>query len=218
MRVTPTDQPELWEAAFLAAFQAVEGTHKGMEPREAYRQKKADIDAILSSIHCVGAYELDGNSRPWILSSRIKDPMCAPIVSTDITKKITRDINGFKHRSMGAGEYVLEKSEDQKYLESPPVEVPVAGDETPAFKVPHDYTWGTKEQRRIAARRGQKVAVMAAEKFPIFQGGKNPEKVELAGQMGWCVSLREQGLPPHTRLEVHLARKGIRIENQVKAA
>jgi hypothetical protein len=209
MKVTPTEHLELWTTAFLAAVAAVEGTHKDMEPREAYRQKKADIDAILSSINCVGAYDLDGNGRPWIFSAKIPDPMTAPVIQTDVTKKVKRDINGFKHRNNGAGEHVIEKSEDQKYWENPPAEVPVATDEVPAFKRPRDYTFGSPEQLRKASARGQKLAVMAASM------GKNPE---LAGQMGWCVSLREQGLPPHERMEAHLARKGVYVSTAVKAA
>lgn len=206
MRVNPIDNPELWETSFKAAMVAVEGSHKGMEPREAYKQKMADVDAILKSIHCVGAWELDGNGRPWVRSSKIKDPMGAPVVSTDVTKRVQKDINGFKHRNNGEGEHIIEKSEDQKFAENPPAEVPVAGDETPAFKRPRDYTFGTPEQIRIASARGQKLAVMAVSM------NKNPE---LAGQLGWCVSLREQGLPPHERLEAHLARKGVNVSGRV---
>ena len=200
MKVTPTDHPDLWETCYKATLAAVEGTHEDMEPRDAYKQKRADIDAILASIGCVGAYELDGNGRPWIQSSRIKDPMLAPAVPTDVTKRVQRDINGFKHRNNGEGEHIIEKSEDQKYWESPRDEVRVAGDEVPSFRRPTDYTAGTPEQLREAAARGQRLAVLAVS------AGKDPQ---LAGQLGWCVSLREQGLPPHERLEAHLARKGI---------
>lgn len=207
--LTPTTHPELWETTFFAAFNAVEGTHSNLEPREAFKQKKADIDAIMKSIRCVGAYELDGNGRPWIMSARIKDPMTAPLVKTDVTKRVTRDINGFKHRGMGAGEHIIEKSEDQKYMENPPAEVEVADKDVPAFKRPREYTHGTHEQRCKAAQRGQKLAVMAAA------AGKDPI---LAGMMGWCVSLREQGLPAHERLEAHLARKGVKMFGQTKVA
>ena len=219
---TPRSDKEAWIESYENAVEAVTGTKlENLKLKfEENLQFRKDVTVVMRATGFIGPWNLNEKEIPWIYVAGCKDPTSMGVRPGTGDRRVMKDINGIKR--INGGEQVQEKSVFAESSRPNRVQVfggtktgrvvtkgevessepEVAGENVPAFRAPR-YTHGSPAQRQMANMKGQELAVQAGEL------GKDEETVKLWGKIGYCLSLRAQGLPPHVDFEREIKAAGV---------
>jgi hypothetical protein len=204
--ITPRSDRAAWNESYRHAVQVCTGFRPdGLNKLfgNAAKQFRIDVTAIMRSVGCIGPWsERDG--VPWTHIAGVSDPTVAPIKAGVGDRRVLKDINGIKR--INGGEQILEDSPFKHLQEE--CEAAIAAQIAPKPPAPAGYTYsfGSAEQRKLAADAGRRLIAQAKEQ------GKDADTQRIWGMIGFVLSLRAQGLPPHSVFERKLKEAGVTEE------